>query len=720
MTRRATKTRSRTARIVAKCLAAGLIVACGQAAVQPDENDPQNLTEGSLYSGKWTNWYRRDVGFVSDAIAKATRDTVQGQQLAKARGLLKLGKMRDLLSRDNLFDTNPGGVPVMIGGEGNIKCIEPVKTAVRTINGSCNDPDRPAMGAAKVRFGRNHAPEATFADGADMLLKPNPRDISRKLLTRELDASGTPKVQEVPFLNLLASSWIQFMVHDWLGHGGVKNTGDLFSLPLQADDPFRAAHMEVMVVPKTETFGGVFNGKTTYFNENTHWWDGSQLYGSDVATADSLRPRGADGVLAAEIQLDSGGHMPLGKDGIEVTGFNRNWWLGLSMLHHVFASEHNDIVKMLRKAHPAADVKTQLAIYTALPTEGAKYEQWLYDRARMINAAEMAKIHTVEWTPAILPNPTLNFAMKANWFGALTATNLDTLIHPNPGEGQADSAFDRFVKVAGLSDPGLNGIVGAPKPDLGPNNTLYSLTEEFTSVYRMHSLLPETLQLSGQAVAIADTRNEKAHTFTGKSSMADLLTSFGAMHPGQLTLHNFPRFLQNLDIPGFDKYDLGAVDILRDRERGVPRYNKFRAGIHLKALDSIDDITTDPVVRAQLKEVYGDDADAINRVDLLIGCLAEGGENRPESFGFGETTFQVFLIMASRRLFADRFYAQNFNAETYTKEGLERIDALTFKGLLLRNYPELEAQLSKVKNAFLPWDGSVGAAVPDAFPDLKR
>ena len=29
----------------------------------------------------------------------------------------------------------------------------------------------------------------------------------------------------------------------------------------------------------------------------------------------------------------------------------------------------------------------------------------------------MAKIHTVEWTPAIIGHPTLEFALRANWWG---------------------------------------------------------------------------------------------------------------------------------------------------------------------------------------------------------------------------------------------------------------------------------------------------------------
>lgn len=47
--------------------------------------------------------------------------------------------------------------------------------------------------------------------------------------------------------------------------------------------------------------------------------------------------------------------------------------------------------------------------------------------------------------------------------------------------------------------------------------------------------------------------------------------------------------------------------------------------------------------------MYDDD---IEKVDLLIGSLAE--DPRPTGFAFAETSFQIFIVMASRRLHADR------------------------------------------------------------------
>ncbi len=68
------------------------------------------------------------------------------------------------------------------------------------------------MGALGSRFGRNVPLRWTYAEPTDSLLEPNPRLVSRRLLTRE-------QFQPATTLNLLAGAWIQFEVHDWFSHG---------------------------------------------------------------------------------------------------------------------------------------------------------------------------------------------------------------------------------------------------------------------------------------------------------------------------------------------------------------------------------------------------------------------------------------------------------------------------------------------------------------------
>ncbi len=59
------------------------------------------------------------------------------------------------------------------------------------------------------------------------------------------------------------------------------------------------------------------------------------------------------------------------------------------------------------------------------------------------------------------------------------------------------------------------------------------------------------------------------------------------------------------------------------------------------------------------------------------------------NFGFGETMFTIFILHASRRLQADRFFTESYNEETYTPEGLAWIDANGSKSVALRHMPEL-------------------------------
>lgn len=150
--------------------------------------------------------------------------------------------------------------------------------------------------------------------------------------------------------------------------------------------------------------------------------------------------------------------------------------------------------------------------------------------------------------------------------------------------------------------------------------------------------------------------------------MADLFHSFGIQHPGQLVLNNYPHFMRELSIPGHPLFAMGVVDVLRARERDVPRYNEFRRQLDLNLIRRFDDLTDDRDQVRKLKDVYGDQPGDVEKLGLMIGTLAEG--HRPFGFGFGETMFQIFILNATRRLQADRFYTDDYNEQTYTKEGL--------------------------------------------------
>ena len=134
--------------------------------------------------------------------------------------------------------------------------------------------------------------------------------------------------------------------------------------------------------------------------------------------------------------------------------------------------------------------------------------------------------------------------------------------------------------------------------------------------------------------------------------LRNTLYSFGIAHPGAIALHNFPRSLIKLERDN-EIIDLSVVDIVRTRRRGVPRYNDFRAGLHRPRVTRWEELASSPEDVRLLKEIYGD----IDKVDTVVGLMAEPA---PTGFGFSDTAFRIFILMASRRLQSDRFLTVDF------------------------------------------------------------
>ncbi|GGY93255.1 putative peroxidase [Streptomyces olivaceoviridis] len=586
-----------------------------------------------------------------DRLAVAVDQRVGWRRLPKPLALLTLVGLRDNLRRKNLFDT--GSYPsrdLPEVGPPNVQNL-----TCRTADGTYNDLADPRMGMARSRFGRNVPPDRACPEPEPGLLSPSPREVSRALLTRHAFVPAES-------VNALVAAWLQFMVRDWVSHG--QGTMDRpWHLDLSDDDPWPAPPMLIpRTIPDPTRPDGHDGLPPTFLNENSPWWDASQLYGNNLDEQRSLRT-GQGGRL----RVPDGPLFPddPDKDPAAVPGF----WVGLAMMHLVFLLEHNAICDALHDAYPTWS------------------DEELFQRARLINAALLAKIHTVEWTPAVLSHPTTVTALHTNWYGLL-------------GE--------RLHRLLGRLGSGevLSGIVGGRTDHFG---VPYSLTEEFVAVYRMHPLIPDDWSFRSaaddsllQEAGFRELTGWHAYDILGKHTLTDLLYSFGTSHPGLVTLHNYPRFLQEFQRPDGKLMDLGAVDILRSREVGVPRYNEFRRQFHLRPAKDFHTLTDNPVWAEELRRVYDGD---IERVDLSVGLFAEP---RPKGFAFSDTAFRVFVLMASRRLNSDRFLTRDYTPQVYTPTGLDWIENNTMTSVLLRHFPGLRASLRSVDNAFAPWTAAGG------------
>ncbi|HVD73230.1 MAG TPA: peroxidase family protein, partial [Xanthobacteraceae bacterium] len=534
----------------------------------------------------------------------------------------------------------------------------------READGSYNDLGCPWMGMAGARFGRNVPIGDTHGELPPELYEPNPRQVSRDLLARR---SFVP----VPHLNVLVPAWLQFMVHDWLSHGGGDTKTPPHRLPLPSGDDWPSPDMTILrTLPDDRRCPADQGQPATYRNTETHWWDGSQLYGSDLGRQQVVRTDPASGQLRADgkIHLDTQGHLPVDQSSeianLELSGVNGNWWVGLSVLHTLFAREHNAIVDRLRVDYPTAD------------------GEWLFQKARLVNAALIAKIHTVEWTPALMNSPEGRMAMRGNFWGVL-------------GE--------HYARAYGRVGDGeiLSGIPGSPT---NHHAAPYAMTEEFTAVYRMHSLLPDAFSFrrhqDGGEVAACDfmaVAGGGVRDLYGRVPYDDVLYSLATSNPGALVLHNYPNGLRKLHKKDAIFLDIAATDVLRDRERGVPRYCDFRRHLGMRVPKSFADLTSNPEWQRELAAIYK----SVEQVDLLVGLHCE---TPPPGFGFSDTAFRIFILMASRRLKSDRFFTADFTPKVYTPAGFAWIQDNNMRSVLERHVPHMRPHFANVRNVFFPWD----------------
>lgn len=742
-----------------------------------------------------------------------------------------------------------------VGGDGEQICNGSL-IRHRNLTGLCNDVLNPLMGSTNTLFARNVQFETSFPRLGENemtrnrhgerlgLLKPDPQLISRRLFTRQQsdpkacgngyggeDPANTDcDYIKAPFFNVLAAFWIQFMNHDWFSHLEQGHNQDEYmnvgcdssaaeALGCRPQDRMEKAIVADDSPPGKFTHEGeeyLERAPRTFRNTNTAWWDASQLYGYDERSQRRVKRDPND---AAKLLMlprgdlrgggDDQGYLPILTEsdpmnpawaGQAATGFPDNWTIGMSFYHNVFAREHNAFVDGFREVarHSTRGDEDSGLRDPRQPGEIIRYKDVsndeLFEVARLVIAAEIAKIHTIEWTTQLLYNEPLYRGMNANWAGLLgdnkekyTAVRaaLAAVIakYKKSGSDDANQWYSIFA-----SGPGIIGVGAEDKGwDLRDPKTVnrgvnhfgspFNFPEEFMTVYRLHPLLPDVLEnreVDGDPNRIV-SRTPIVESFRGKASdvmtstgLANTALSMGRQRLGLLTLGNHPGFLQNLNMERLHtetkRIDVAALDLIRDRERGIPRFNEFRRQYGLRQLASFDDfvdtrLAPDNAERLRqeeyvkgLREVYGqhvcdaskvisnalvnDDGSPINDclghpdgstidniedVDTVVGWLAEGP--RPHGYAISETQFVVFIINASRRLYSDRFFTSSFRPEFYTHYGLEWVnnngpdgkvdekgkpngheeEVTTMKRVLLRTVPELSEELESVVNVFDPW-----------------
>jgi len=270
----------------------------------------------------------------------------------------------------------------------------------------------------------------------------------------------------------------------------------------------------------------------------TQWWDASFVYGQSKAAVERARSKKGGKLL---VNAKHPNTLPADeKAGINITGDNKNSWVGVALLQELFVKEHNAVAEEIAKKHP----------------EYKNDDEKLFTMARLVISALVAKIHTVDWTVELLKTSTLKVGMLTNWFGLPVALGLPKALPLPP-----------LFKLIEQKQSNNHG-------------TPFCLTEEFVAVYRLHPLLPDELLIGPdkKSIPLKDLVGPKGDQALRASperpvQFWDSVTRYPC---GHLLLHNYPRAMRDVapttddgvPLPEKDVVDLAALDLFRDRERG--------------------------------------------------------------------------------------------------------------------------------------------------------
>lgn len=132
----------------------------------------------------------------------------------------------------------------------------------------------------------------------------------------------------------------------------------------------------------------------------------------------------------------------------------------------------------------------------------------------------------------------------------------------------------------------------------------------------------------------------------------------------------------------FTRRDLGALNIMRGRDNGLPDYNTARRAFHLPPKKSFEEINpelfeTHPELLKNLISAYEGNLDEI---DVYIGGMLESKGGRP-----GELFTAIILDQFNRIRNADRFWFENEENENFNKKEIEDLKKVTFWDIIVNS-----------------------------------
>lgn len=131
----------------------------------------------------------------------------------------------------------------------------------------------------------------------------------------------------------------------------------------------------------------------------------------------------------------------------------------------------------------------------------------------------------------------------------------------------------------------------------------------------------------------------------------------------------------------FSRRDLGALNIMRGRDNGLPDYNTARAAYKLPRKKDWNDINPKMFAASPelLKVLISAYSNKLDNVDVYIGGMLES-DGRP-----GELFTAVILDQFTRIRDADRFWFENEETDIFTPEEIRELRKITLWDVIINS-----------------------------------
>lgn len=511
---------------------------------------------------------------------------------------------RILLSVDDITKSVPSGCVPQLQPNG-VDCNKNLcyHLMYRTLDGTCNNLDKPMQGAAFRPYIRHFPPK--YDDGVGepissiIISRPTARESNRVML------SSAQSVVHDKYNNLMMQ-WGQFMSHD-MAKTTLQPSAQCTScspikskcmpIPITSKDPNSAFRLkQCLKVSRSAPICHITPREQ--LNENTAYIDGSMIYGSSAKDLHKFR-EGRTGLLKMNrfnnqvvLPFDQSKcpHKDKCTASFTAGDIRANLFVGLSSLHIIFAREHNRIARQLQTIN----------------------RSWSGDRifqeTRKIVGGIIQNILFKDYLPKMLGAAHEKVVGKYNGYDS----NVDATI----ANEFTTSAF-RFG---------------------------HGMIEEF---YKRLDFSGDNITHGGFFFGEGVFKSSKILFEGGVDPILRGFMSTAVKRPHRMT----PAITEKM----FGSTDLGSLNIQRGRDHAIPSYNTMRVFCGLpKARDFEDfsDMILDRNLRLGLSRNYNTTDD----VDFYVGSMLED----PVVGGLVGTTLSCVIGEQFKRLRdGDRFYYEN-------------------------------------------------------------